>query len=275
VSNPKVAILGAGSVSAFILAACKEYGINPDIYTKGSASSPAGAFWYHWIPKSIDQIPSKTILIYSVGDPEGYVSKQWGSESRIDYRSSSFPRMVRSVQGWDPRKVYPIMMGFSNIIYSGRDQGDEYSLDKSKEYDLVFQTYPTEHHKESKGSSLVFTPTTSYNLGGGTHYNSVIYNGNKDDEVVRLSILFDYIHYEWVKWKVIKPDPNMIIGGFNDIHPSTEPVLESGIADNVILMGRYACWDRRLLSHEAYDETRVILEGYDGKPVGGTEEAME
>lgn len=150
----KVCILGAGSVAAFIYAACKSYDINPDIYTKGTVRIPNGAFWYHWVPNYVDLEP-ETIRIYSVGDELGYVRKQWGDTVKVNPNSSSFPRSPKIVKGWNPSQAYPMIMRECNIIYTGMDQDDEYSRLKSEEYDLVFQTYPTRHHYEAKQEFIV------------------------------------------------------------------------------------------------------------------------
>jgi len=81
--------------------------------------------------------------------------------------------------------------------------------------------------------------------------------------MVRISSLFGYIYIEYVSNHSFD---YRAVGFFNrltyfsDLHPDVSPISPySGLENNIILIGRYATCDRKMLAHEAYVKTTELL----------------
>lgn len=262
----KICILGTGLAGAFAFQACKDAGIKADVYSKTEiGSAPPGAVWFHWLPSSIQAKPIKVVYT-SIGFKEEYISKQWGT-----YRAgqtSSFPRTTRIESGFEIAPNLPKLWEGAEITLV--DSFSDVEVGKlAKQYDLVVQTFPTDFSVRALGKYRVRIPilTTPISVKFEhihLHYTKLgdvsdaqiitVYNGVDIDKWVRRTYMQDSVHTEFPShfktdnWAVF---PDEKVGFYMDLHPDTPPYFNQ-IAPKIILVGRFATWDRKYLSHQAY-----------------------
>lgn len=264
--EPKIAILGAGPVAAFVYRACIDFGmpdVDIDVYGMSQTKAPAGAFWFHDVPKYLkSELTAYDILIIPDGTKENYVRKQWGEA--VDPESSSFPRDPKIAIGYKPDEVLPLLWEGASLRVTGEMPDERIRLMSfTGDYTVIFQTFPSEEAKDFYKSYMVRIPTLSYAMPDDFTRNEVHYIGDLGD-TVRLSFLFGRCHYEYVRDHIFEAEMLEVgkVGSFMDIHPnapSWDPKRSAG--KNVYLIGRYATFQRHYLSHEAYQETLDVLRG--------------
>ena len=251
----RVAILGAGPVSAYVYSACVDRGIFPTIVAESITKSPYGAFWFRWIPKFLSHTfaPEK-IEILSYGDKETYISKQWGKDLDPDLYPSSFPESKIEAWGYDPSIILAKLWRNAKVTKRPiTDDEDIWSL--AKIFDCIFLTFPSFESRRINAHYTVEVPTIRVKNSFPVS-NKVYYDGG-EGKIVRVSFLFGNIYYELVKdCEYNLPGE---YGKFIDLHPST-PAWTNQIEKNVFYIGRYAEWNRHMLAHEAYEKAINILE---------------
>jgi hypothetical protein len=235
--------------------------------------APKGAFWLHEYPATLQsRLKLEPITIIGAGTPEEYVRKQWG---RTDI-PSSFPRQKngndgagRLEFGYDPHKGLQLLWGETppNLHHDMILAPPEISR-LANNYDLVFQTFAPPVLQPGRGGvELVRIPICWRRLN--TAGNVVVYNGGPG-LIVRSSFLFGYEAHELV---ADTPVEEWRKAGYEveyrtDIVPTTagagaEPIrMPVALTDNIVLLGRYATGGRKVLSHEAYDETAKVLKAW-------------
>jgi hypothetical protein len=261
-SKSKVVILGAGVTAAYVKWACYDSGVDYEIFSEDVVPATPGAFWLRWVPKEIeDKANLQDITVIPTGDAATYVEKQWGN-IKADYKSSSFPEAAVMIKGYDPLEVIPMMWGMDDIVRCERIT-DERLVEFSRDYEVVFVTFPTRKSMKDNSEYRVRVPVVSYPDSRALKQNTVYYNGNPG-KIVRMSMIFGSIHIEYVPGSVLSPDLKEIgkVHMVSDIHPNVPTYSETELPFNVYPIGRYAEWKRHMMSHEAYDKARIIINTY-------------
>lgn len=277
-SIKRIAVLGVGPSSAFIVAASHKQCPDAEIHLYSLTerlNSPAGAFWFHWVPEDLQQkYEVHKISVIGLGTQAEYIVKQWGV--RVENNSSSFPNLNRIDTGWNPGDVWKDMLSPAEFIFQGKTTYQAHMHN----YDVVFQTFPTEFAKYQMKDYLVhipvlvFPPGSSFTSLLGTVQdkqselhkidakNWVMYDGHKNCKWVRISYLFGYGYVEFPK------DNTLELGAtskgkivyLEDLHPDIPNDFEEVLPDNVFMVGRKAQFSRKMLSSDAYARTMEILE---------------
>lgn len=261
-----VAILGLGPTGVFAARAARDAGARVTIYALPSAfvHTPPGSFWLHWLPDELAQrYPKSPILISSIGTEDVYFAKQWGVPLTKG-RSSSFPVLGDEMTGgYDPKVFLPMLLP---------DDCDKIPLLKpldtpsitsiSQEHDLVFCTFALQEHLAIQPPLRAYAALVIGNTMSPGR-NVVVYDGNPLSMVVRTAVLFGYYYIEFPKTKTqveldalevmkdLKPTARMAV--LRDLDLDTKPIEQDPRA-KLQLIGRFAEWNRKRLSHETYQQ---------------------
>jgi hypothetical protein len=249
----KVAILGAGPTAAFIARACLDCGIRPDVFAAKRVHPIGGAFWIYEVPESIAPFVSdkQPIYISKIGTAEGYAQKMWGDPTL----KTSFSSIEEVSWGYSPEEVLPLLWG--DLSYEEEYlKSDEQVALLARSYDLVFQTFPTKKSLDQQGTWREPFFIINHRVWSG-QINEVTYDGDLFSPYLRASYLFGWRSVELrERVELLNPYEKGVSGW--KLHPGT-PRWTTAPAKNVILLGRFAQWDRKLLSHQAYRTTRQNL----------------
>ncbi len=274
----KVAILGAGPSAAYIATACEDFSVEYDII---SSRSPTlffpGSFWLRQNPWTA-LMPVTKVHIYSTGSAIGYLRKQWKMVDPAWLLHTSFPEISRTELVWNP---YDFLIPFwkNKDILLIKDLSDEDIKDIAEGYDAVFMTFATQKSKKVMEPFVIKYPIISYNAEElakvdnetypltstllSSKISYCIYDGDAGHHMTRVSQLFGYVHFEYSQYYI--PTQELIGNGkvtwVSDTYPATPEWNPQDVpADNIILVGRHAQWNRKILSHHAYEQTVKILE---------------
>jgi len=278
----KVAILGFGPTAVFVARAAFDAGCEVTIFGKDDKmGTPPGAFWLHWVPDTIQApLEPEKIIIHSSGKEEWYTQRQWmhaAPKFVWGELSSSFPEAPVAEFGYSPAATLSTILPPYKMQYTTSMLDREAIQQIAPQFDATFQTFPEKAHFEYQPQLLPFVAAAAPVSMLGPVYNEdnmgnrVYYNGTPqmEDVLVREAILFgmhylefgkgcsiDYVHqplraeridiskYQWVTLK--------------DLHPHSIPMEHD--MKTVHLVGRMAMWDRKFLSHDAYEFTRAVLD---------------
>ena len=192
---------------------------------------------------------------------------------------TSFPKTARTDLVWNPYELLIPFWKTKNILLT-KDLSDKDVTDVAERYDLVFMTFATQESKKAMKSFVIKHPIISYNINeipvdAEINLNSVtstvllsklsycIYDGDTGHWMTRISQLFGYLHLEYSQYYVPTQEliGNGIVTWVPDTYPDTPEWDPQDVpADNVILVGRHAQWDRKILSHHAYEQTVKVLQ---------------
>lgn len=259
----KVAILGSGPASAFAVAACHERGIIPDVYTdRPPRVDQLGAFFLHWLPPLLERYAEEaavTVEWRAVGEAENYTRKQWA----VPY-TSSFPKFAREERMYNSTVLQHVwnLSPFYTVL---PPLSDADLLNMGTEYDFVFHSFSS--GAAGRTRKLTWFPVLSFR-SEDERRATIIYNGCLQDRWVRLTRAFGRVSIEYPRDQAelaMREDEvfaSMRFDKLRDIHPEVRPLSEADrLADNILPIGRFACWDRKQLSHESYAIVRDALEG--------------
>lgn len=278
-SKPKVAILGFGPSGAFAAKAAGDAGADVTIFcTKESLVIPPGSFWLHWVPDDVTEMFSPVrIGISGIGSEEIYFQKQWGVPFDKS-RSTSFPKQYCIEIGYDPLPILKVLPDkgckFVPLTQNLTDSDIEniaYDLFGEKVYDVIFQTFP-------RYSDIIYNPPlVPYWIARGEKDNVsgiyqglknwVVYNGEEHNVIVREAHLFGYHYVEFPKNMTIGaiqsvPDIDTLSGyrwiQLKDLSVDTIPLRQDPKA-YIYMVGRFAEWDRKKLSHDTYQTVHKIV----------------
>lgn len=263
----EVAVVGLGATGAFVARAAYDAGYKVTVYSYGEANTtPPGAFWLHWLPVDLtQQYTPQVITILGKGEEANYIKLQWGKTANLKMVTSSFPTKPISEPGYNPADVLPtllpaeVKMELTPYPFSDRDVQD-----LARGYDFVFQTFPRKVDMELQPNRIPFVAAAKMGVQP-LGVNIVVYNGigPKGGIVVREAMLFGNHFLEFPKGMSLKQvGEQYSLDGWKtvmlkDLSPHTKPIPQPG--DKVYLMGRYAQWDRKCLSHDCYQRTLNIL----------------
>jgi hypothetical protein len=266
-SSSEVAVVGLGATGAFVARAAYDMGFRVTVYVHGTANvTPPGAFWLHWIPKDVSgDFSSKPITILGKGKPETYTRLQWG-KSYYKGLTSSFPEMKMIEDGYNPVEVLPRLVPDEvKIEYVPYPFSDTDVDDLVKGFQHVFQTFPRKLDLEIQPERIPYVAASRMGVVD-PEQNVVVYNGTGKGLVVREAYLFGNHFMEFPKHmtKADLEEAGVDLQGFNtivlkDLAPNTNRIKFTHSTGRVHLMGRFAEWDRRCLSHDCYERTVEVL----------------
>lgn len=247
-----VAIIGGGPSAAFAYRACWDMHLNPTVYAD-ELITPSGAFYIHKMPSTcpmtIREQYKKRVSWISLGTAEGYAEKMWGDPNI----KTSFPVLPRMEIGYDPAIIGWL---WTDVILTpcGRltDAGVATLADQ---YDLVIQTFPTDESKKHR--DIEHIPVLSKKIEPMDHI-ILLYSGD-EAPWVRMAFVGDTLSVEYPK--TFPSTIDLLPWTFSsmpDLPPTTKRWTK-GPASNVELIGRFAQYDRKMLSHHAYGRVMRLL----------------
>jgi len=264
--SDQVAVIGLGATGAFAARAAFDLGYKVDIYNMVDTPNltPPGAFWLHWLPEDMTgEFEATPIYIMGKGTEKGYLNRQWG-RTIAKGLSSSFPSKAVWEQGYHPAKILPkIVPDECEIMMIPYPLSDVDVRDLAIKYAAVFQTFPSKDSKAFQPPLLPYIAGAKFATDDPTS-NWVIYNGTDKGLVVREASLWGNHFVEFPKnVSLSEVQLDFDLSGFQhvvlrDIDPRTQP-WEGKIDPKVHYVGRWATWDRKYLSHDAYKHTQKIL----------------
>ena len=268
-----IAVLGAGAAGQFAALAAHDLGHRVTIITTKNFYAPPGPFWFHWVPDSLkDKVEPVEITLIPDGTEKEYQSLQWGRAPHGI--SSSFPKKITTAIGYNPVEVvWGAMPSFKIHKLSSKEKLNADQIEVfCDHYDLVFQTFPTDLSKDIMkpkqpyfvGEKLNFAPAN------GDKDNFVVYNGTGKGIWVRKVFLWGNLYFEFPKnlsLDMIEPvmertHPDLTYHQLWDLNPYGAPYQLGAYAPrNLHLVGRWAEWNTKRLSHEAYDIAKELING--------------
>lgn len=266
----EIAILGSGPSAAFAYQACLNAGYEPDdlfVATAKLTEPPPGAFWFHWVPSHVRAIKVPVVLS-SVGTEEGYLEKQWGMYP--DGVTSSFPKTEQRMSGYPVSHfVWRQMWEGANII-PGLSLTDQAVRVIAQDFAKVIQTFPSKAAIHAHRDYTVLYPTVVYEKAHEwpewekfvrLFSNEVLhtpqgvyclYSGSDREDWVRATYNLGRImvEYPWYTPLDTLPTEGTVLN--RDIVPWAGELDPMPPAENVLMVGRYATWQRKQLSHETF-----------------------
>ena len=260
-SKLKIAIIGLGASGAFAARAAYDMGNDVEIYATQNGKMSPGATWLHWLPEDMSQqVAPANIYVIGKGTGSSYSRLQWGQVF-----PSSFPKEPVWEKGYDPEVVLAKLVPSScNVNFVPFPLSDADIRDLSTGFDLVFQTFPTRESKEQQPALVPFVAAAQFG-NANPDVNYVVYNGTGKGIVVREAQLFGNKFLEFPKNMTLEEvyglhpvETGWQYTVLKDIHPNTKPWSHSD--PKIKLVGRFAEWDRRVLSHDAYARVQTIIQ---------------
>jgi hypothetical protein len=263
--KPSVAIVGSGISSLYAILACNENGIRPDLFsTDYSYKRLVGSVWLKWIPEWMERYFMKEkINIRKIGSESFYVEKQWGNIEII----SSFPVENTVEFGYNPFTVssfvFSNLSNFREIFRLKESLKDLKLMELSKQYDILFHSFPSENTLKENFDILVDINCLITKIK--CLDNEVLYDGT-NSFMVRSSKLFGFEYIECIPYieqssfsETFKYRLNSSNGfKFKDIKPKGIPYVYN-LKRNIVPIGRLGRMERKLMAHDNYSLVKKYL----------------
>lgn len=263
----KVAVLGTGPSAAFAVLACRNSNVTPTVYssfgTLPTFQGPAGAFYFHKVPGApVESNYYEHLTIIGVGGKDEYFKKQWGYIGE-----STFPAEPYTDYGFDPKYALRYMWERQDIS-KHEPFTDESVAVLARDFDYVFQTFPTDKSRNELGKYKVTFPATVVDVHSTVMLendlfitpNTIIYDGLPQHSFVRASSLFGKLTREYPIGTKLNTRETVVT--VPDLRPECPEWDRKDVpASNVFLLGRWAVWSRHMLSHQAYFDAWEVLNG--------------
>lgn len=256
-----VLIVGSGPSAAFAALACQDAGVTCEVMShKPPSTDQAGAFFLHWLPERLEAPPSK-VRVWGTGTREGYLKKQWGTG--VD-TPTSFPEAEREEMWYCS---YALRQVWDTVPFRHCESVTDWEMEAlAGAYRWVFHTFPSDQSKD--GRKLALFPTLTRQQGDFRDQGPcmIIYSGDLVEAHVRTTLAWGRMSIEFPRGtplltlqkynSAFRGPPELVM--LRDIPPETAPVSRAEwVCGNVVPIGRFATWDRRLLSHQSY---RAVLD---------------
>jgi hypothetical protein len=267
----KIAILGAGLSSAYLLAASWDAGFRDiAVFADSFPDFTYQSIHLRWVPmiRGIKLLPH-TVVKYGLGTLAQYNLRL--GRPRWD-GASSFPRKGMEVHyNYDPSEFHQLAFDGIELHKVGK-LTDEDVAHLAKDFDAVFQTFPTQKSLQAqpgyrKYGMLADTRTFS------DLPNMSIYNGTKEFLWTRLCTMWGWTTWEfsseeYPEGKLPDMGEHKKQVNLRDFAPGTIVWDPKDVpSPNVFLIGRWATWNKKALAHDAYREAQIIFkEINNGKP---------
>lgn len=254
VASPKdalarqVAVLGCGPAGLLVAHAVRQAGFLPIIFSLKNKSPIGGAQFLHsHVPQITDPSPEAAVHINKWGEPEVYAKKVYGDPhaptSWFEYDEGSYPI-------WNLRAAYDGLWGRYQARIINTQVTSDIIPGLLEQYRAVFSTIP----KVAlcfNGHQFVKQPVhISYGADPDIQDNTIVYNGNPEQDWYRQSMLFGTKGTEWAH----KPNGVETVEVAKPLHNDCD------CWPQVKKFGRYGEWRKGLLVHHAYQDARKAME---------------
>lgn len=277
VKKSRVAILGAGVSAAYAYAACVDLGVKDIVViTDRISKGPHGAFWLYEVPEKLKEsklwhwLYPQEISVSSVGDEFYYNKSIWSGfmpQSEFMSVKSSFPEKDTTFYGYNPAITVDFLFGIHYLspypeaaIFEKwkKMNNTEDVIELSGKYDIVLTTFPTGDTNVVQPPNALRPVSVVYG-NSETPYNSVVYWGIPGSVVTRTSDLWGTFSMEVLSEKLYELNYGSckVIQTYKVSPFATE--VGSTLRPNVFPVGRFACWNRKLLAHDAYAQAAEAI----------------
>ena len=272
--EPTVAILGCGPAGLMAAHACALSGVRHAVFSKPQHSVLGGAQFLHSpIPGLTDQLPEAVVNYCVIGDAATYQAKAYGQGHQPSF--VSFDNVLnRSTQpAWNLVSAYSKLWdAYEKTINDFTVKAEHMTDGTFDQFDLVISSIPRPFLCKQQSSSPAdqmpnghvfnyqtikimpgqcFVPDSWH---GGPSNMHIFYNGSPDQSWYRSCNLWGYRFTEF--------------GGhlslpYQDMVPARKPLTHNcdchSDTDKLMFVGRYGKWQKGVLAHTAYFETRNLL----------------
>lgn len=276
----KVAVLGCGPAGLLAAKAAEDRDCEVEILSHKVISPIGGAQYIH---KSIPGVTggegeSVPIEFTRVGNREGYAEKVYGSpDAECSWDSFSYGVFP----AWSMRAAYrKLFQHFADRIEQNIiEPGDVAAL--AEKYDLILSSVPRnrmcsddgEHHRFD-GQPILLARGAKVEMD-----NIVVYNGRKQDDWYRTSVIFGNAWTEFsahclkIPASDLLPDEwrGRIVKGIKPLDTNCDCHTDH---ENFFYIGRFGRWKKGVLVTDAYDDACEILDEI-GSALAGTSDAFE
>jgi hypothetical protein len=254
----KILILGAGPAGLMAAQAATELGCEILIAGVKRKSEMFGAQYLH---QQIPGVPSglpRTIKYELRGTAQGYREKVYGR----DFRGRVSPEdLLGEHLGWDIRVTYGALWSTYGPLVQGIYFQDSQHIGTQIETlkpDLTISSLPapvlcrsSEHGFQAQEVwSIGDAPERGVFCPVPVPEDTIICDGTPDVGWYRAARVFEYSTVEWPK----KPP-------IEDVARVVKPTTTNcDCLPHVVRVGRYGRWKKGVLSHEAYLDTKMVIE---------------
>lgn len=273
-----------------------------DVFTDKVSRPPAGAFWLHNLPADLrNQFQSRPIVTFGVGDEEGYIRNQYGyllpqysssfpTQPKVDWGWDVYDvwsslwegaNVTTNMPMESDKEIIQTAIDYDLVFHTFPTQVSKVANEPPISYPVL--VFPSESFLATDNPYLGLEDWWLYRYAARcilqdtapvaykTHphdYNVCLYNGLERLLWVRLTVRWGRIYVELpCNWADI-PDAVRLIANpptepvfVKTLHPSTKP-WTSQLASNIYPLGRFAQWDKTLLSHLAFSHVSGICKSY-------------
>jgi hypothetical protein len=256
----RVAVLGCGPAGMFAAHALAEKGHDVAIYSRRRRSDLFGCQYLHApIPGLSNEDESRAVKYELVGTPDGYRTKVYGASDV----KTSVETLGTDHTAWDIRSAYlAAWTKYCHLITDVPDLGPQQLVSLGSANDWVVSSIPAnrlcygEHEFRSQeiyaiGDAPERGVECPVDVAGDEH---IICDGTRDRGWYRQAKVFGYRTVEWPGGK--RPPYANVAKVNKPTSNNCDCFLEEGKPLNsfgVLKVGRYGTWDKRVLSHQAYE----------------------
>lgn len=250
-SDLRVCVLGCGPAGLLAAYAAEQEGAHVEIYSTKQKSTIHGAQFLHTEIPGFENIPKRDVTIQHYGTEEGYAKKVYGPLASAI--KTSWGKYDGAIEAWSMVHLYDkLWKMYRNKITNVDINREVINGLEWTEFDLRLSTVPApllclnpdEHYFDAQRFWVYGLPQDKMSHLGG---NVIAYNGEQGNPWFRTSRLFGSSYLEYGEHSV-RPDgcqpAKKIVGSNCNCRPAWRR------------MGRFGKWQRGVLVHDAYWETK-------------------
>lgn len=261
----KAAVLGYGPAGLIAAKTLVDEGIDVDVIGAGGKSVIGGAQYLHAPLLNAEHVtePEGMIEFLKMGDRDGYARKIY-PEASVDV---SWDHYEGCQPAWALGPVYEILWShFEDKLIHDTFNGLSLSmLLETGRYDIVFSSipahalclHPSSHGFPKVGIKLVpWSPISDLN-------NVVLYSGRLSDSWYRTSVIFGEAWSEFGGAVASKAQYTQELADDEvlPVHTGFKPLgTDCDCHPDMVRIGRFGLWDRKILLHHVPDQVRAGLE---------------
>jgi hypothetical protein len=266
VNKHKVAVLGCGPAGLLAAWAVEQRGIKPSIISRRIKSRVGGAMYLHRPIEGLTKSkPDGYVKFDMRGDERTYSRKVYGTAHFYNEVSFNKYKDVDEEPAWNIVPVYNTLWDYYGPFIHEIDRITPDDIDwLAKEFDLVICTIPRNAVCMWPAHTFIDQPIYIANANlFDVPPNTFIYNGTEEGEWYRQSNVWGNHATEWSPARLGKAKPPL-----PDIKTVSKPFKTSCDCHfdlgNVYFAGRFGCWDKNILTHDAFYQSQFAV----GKMLG-------